>query len=177
MTPAIIDKPSVNYTYPQPWGEYSTVFSEISMRRPKAFEGKRDVPIENRSLYGYSSIPSMQVISVTQSTTYIQSIIERVKTDSKSTLIHFFQKNPEMISGVDEVIRRIDRVFPHNTQYFLQTRKDPDSGIDYIRLCVRLSHYPDNFFDIAFEIEESCSYLFLGKKSKFLLTTDYMPSQ
>jgi len=52
--------------------------------------------------------------SGTHSTSYIQSIIDRVKTDSRSTIMYFFQKNPEMISGVDEVIRRIDRIFPHN---------------------------------------------------------------
>ena len=177
MTAAIIHETSVHDYYPQPWRENSSVFSKISMQRPKAFEGKRDVPIEITSFFGYSSITSIKVTSGTHSTSYIQSIINRVKTDSRPKIMYFFQKNPEMISGVDEVIRRIDRIFPHNTQYFLETRKDPDSGIDYIRLCVRLSHYPDDFFDIAFEIEESCSYLFSGSKSKFLLTTDFMPSQ
>ena len=177
MTPSIIHDTSVNGYYPQSWREYSSVFAKISMQRAKAFEGNGDVPIEITSFFGYSSITSIKVTGGTHSTSYIQSIIDRVKTDSKSTIIYFFQKNPEMISGVDEVIRRIDRIFPHNTQFFLEIRTDPDSGIDYIRLCVRLSHYPDDFFDIAFEIEESCSYLFSGSKSKFLLTTDFIPSQ
>ncbi|OQB57412.1 MAG: hypothetical protein BWX96_03179 [Bacteroidetes bacterium ADurb.Bin145] len=177
MTPSIIHDTSVNGYYPQSWREYSSVFPKISMQRAKAFEGNGDVPIEITSFFGYSSITSIKVTGGTHSTSYIQSIIDRVKTDSKSTIIYFFQKNPEMISGVDEVIRRIDRIFPHNTQFFLEIRTDPDSGIDYIRLCVRLSHYPDDFFDIAFEIEESCSYLFSGSKSKFLLTTDFIPSQ
>lgn len=177
MTPAIIHDTSVIGYYPQSWREYSSVFPKISMQRAKAFEGNGDVPIEITSFFGYSSITSIKVTGSTHSTSYIQSTINRVKTDSKSTIIYFFQKNPEMISGVDEVIRRIDRIFPYNTQFFLEIRTDPDSGIDYIRLCVRLSHYPDDFFDIVFEIEESCSYLFSGSKSKFLLTTDFIPSQ
>jgi len=177
MTSAIIDKTSGNFIYPNPLREYSSVFSEISMKQPKGSEGKRDVPLYISSFFGYSSIPPITVTGYTYSASSIQSILDRVNTDCTEAVINFFQKNPEMICGVDEVIRRIARVFPQNTQFFLQTRWDPDSGIDYIRLCVRLSQYPDNFFDIAFDIEDSCSYLFSESKSKFVLTTDFIPSQ
>jgi len=61
MTPAIIHETSVHDYYPQPWREYSSVFSKISMQRPEAFEGKRDVPIEITSFFGYSSITSIKV--------------------------------------------------------------------------------------------------------------------
>jgi hypothetical protein len=175
MTPEALQISSVNSSLPFPINETSSSRSQTDYSSSPVSDELFD-PLKNiYKLFGYSSVfSSIGFKYSTYSSSYVQTIMELVTVESRIDVIQFFQKNPTMIAGVGEIIKNLKRCFSENSHFILQKREDPESGDEYIRICTRLTHYPENFFDITFEIEESCSYLLAENRGKILITTDHL---